>query len=117
MDKVIGALEAGRINDVRQLGSEPCEFTDWYEGDGTARYGRLDEFRALGVAHAALRGLLDEALRPRGDSRDASDADLMASRLRKGLRAFVDQLNAFETNLARHDRAPSTAKGKGCEVT
>ncbi|MCB1901268.1 bifunctional diguanylate cyclase/phosphodiesterase [Cognatazoarcus halotolerans] len=115
VDKVISALESGRVDDVRHLGAETCEFTNWYKGDGAARYGRLDEFRAIGVAHTALRSMLDEALRPEHGG-EIADADLMASRLRKGFRIFVDRLNSFETNLDHHDAGASAVAGHGKQI-
>ena len=65
-----------------------------------ARYGALDEFRAVDEAHAALHRLLD-AVRLPGAGCARQDAAVMAKRLRDRLEALEQRLLALEHRLDR----------------
>ena len=118
VQSVITALASGQpIAPPQAILLAASEFGHWYRDEGAARYGALDEFRAVDEAHAALHRLLD-AVRLPGAGCARQDAAVMAKRLRDRLEALEQRLLALEHRLdrsasetpARTRHHPSTAE-------
>ncbi|WP_050799485.1 EAL domain-containing protein [Thiocapsa marina] len=53
VETFVEALEDADISRLAEIEREPCRFGRWYQGSGSAHYGTLEQFDAVGRSHVA----------------------------------------------------------------
>lgn len=90
----IAAGQTTRLTDAEVRDPTQCRFGLWFHAEGEQRYGSLDEYRSLDVAHRELHELgadIIDCLR-RGDAAAVQAAALRLSAAREQVTACIDAL-------------------------
>jgi hypothetical protein len=90
----IAAGNTTRLSDVEVRDPTQCRFGLWFHAEGGQRYGSLDEYRRLDVAHRELHELGADIIDclQRGDAAAAQAAALRLSAARERVTACIDAL-------------------------
>ncbi len=95
VDQLVVRLEAGAPPDVStDILVALRQFSDWYGGEGFARYGHLDAFAAIAPVHQALHQLAEHQY-----ASTVHDAHRECARLRELKHRFIERVDALQTRL------------------
>jgi len=112
MDTLIAHLDAGDTTVLASIDSGTCGFGQWYQGGGSARFGHLPSFHAIGRLHDHVHALAHEVFAVPWTMAPASHggqrlALLQASRqLSLALDALVQEVRASQPQPADLPQAP-----------
>lgn len=116
VDRLLTCVRAGTCDErLRETCIEACQFAEWYDNDGRARYGHLQTFSAVALVHQQVHETAGElvAFLDKGEQRAAERAAVRLNDLRPELLKKLNELEDSMDDLAQDAASTVTLVSAG----